>query len=101
MAMAATIFELDMQRVFSNTGGGGIAWGGTGQTGTITGNQTGGSGTGSSYSSGGSGQAQGSGSNDPYAGITVVYNPVTGQTTTANSTLVLGIDTLNSQNPNI
>jgi Ca2+-binding RTX toxin-like protein len=101
MATAATIFELDMQRVFSNTGGGGIAWGGTGQTGTITGNQTGGSGTGSSYSSGGSGQAQGSGSNDPYAGITVVYNPVTGQTTTANSTLVLGIDTLNSQNPNI
>jgi Ca2+-binding RTX toxin-like protein len=101
MATAATIFELDMQRVFSNTGGGGIAWGGTGQTGTITGNQTGGSGTGSSYSSGGSGQAQGSVSNDPYAGITVVYNPITGQTTTANSTLVLGIDTLNSQNPNI
>jgi hypothetical protein len=38
MATAATIFELDMLRVFNNTGGGGAAWGGTGQTGTITGN---------------------------------------------------------------
>ncbi|WP_404290848.1 calcium-binding protein [Microvirga sp. RSM25] len=93
MATAATIFELDMQRVFSNTGGGGIAWGGTGQTGTITGNQTGGSGTGSSYSSGGSGQAQGSGSNDPYAGITVVYNPVTSRIDTFDPTLLQSVMT--------
>jgi Ca2+-binding RTX toxin-like protein len=94
MATAATIFELDMQRVFSNAGGGGIAWGGTGQNGTITGNQTGGSGTGSSYSSGGTGQPQGSGSNDPYAGITVVYNPVTGRTDTFNHNLLQSVCTL-------
>ncbi|MBS7452932.1 calcium-binding protein [Microvirga sp. 3-52] len=93
MATAATIFELDMQRVFSNTGGGGIAWGGTGQAGTITGNQTGGSGTGSSYSSGGSGQAQGSEPNDPYAGITLVYNPVTSRIDTFDPTLLQSVMT--------
>jgi Ca2+-binding RTX toxin-like protein len=91
--MAATILELDMQRVFSNTGGGGIAWGGTGQTGTISGNPTGGSGTGSSYSSGGSGQAQGSGPNDPYAGITLVYNPVTSRIDTFDPTLLQSVMT--------
>ncbi|UVF18215.1 calcium-binding protein [Microvirga terrae] len=93
MATAATILELDMQRVFSNTGGGGIAWGGTGQTGTITGNQTGGAGTGSSYSSGSTGQTQGSGSNDPYAGVTVVYNPVTGRIDTYDHGLLRSVET--------
>lgn len=90
MAEAATILELDLMRIFC----GGIAvYGGTGLTGAITGNATGGSGTGSSYSSGGS--------VDPYAGITVVYNPVTGQITTTDPSFTQEILTLNPQNPNI
>jgi hypothetical protein len=42
--------EQALAEFFDNSGGGGVAYGGTGQTGTITGNPTGGSGTGSSYS---------------------------------------------------
>ncbi|MBZ6076435.1 calcium-binding protein [Microvirga puerhi] len=41
--------EQELEAFFDNSGGGGIAYGGTGQTGTITGNPTGGSGSGTSY----------------------------------------------------
>ena len=94
MATVEDIFLQELLRVFNNSGGKnpdgttGVQYGGTGQTGTITGNPTGGS-------------TQSPGSTDPYAGITVVYNPVTGQTTTANSALALEIQRLSSQNPNI
>jgi Ca2+-binding RTX toxin-like protein len=60
MATVEDIFLQELLRVFNNTGGRnpdgstGIQYGGTGQTGTITGNATGGSGTGTSYTSGGS-----------------------------------------------
>ncbi|WP_114948944.1 calcium-binding protein [Microvirga calopogonii] len=41
--------EQALDAFFNNSGGGGIQYGGTGTSGTITGNVTGGSGTGSSY----------------------------------------------------
>ena len=80
MATVEDIFLQELLRVFNNTGGGGVAYGGTGQTGTITGNPTGGS-------------TQSPGSTDPYAGITVVYNPVKDQMTTVDSSLLLSVTT--------
>ena len=99
MATVQDIFLQELLRVFNNTGGQnpngstGVQYGGTGQTGSVTGSPTGGSGTGSSYPSGGTGQTQGSGSNDPYAGITLVYNPITGRIDTLDPTLLQGVMT--------
>ncbi|MFL4994022.1 MAG: hypothetical protein ACJ8DV_22430, partial [Microvirga sp.] len=58
MATVQDIFLQELLRVFNNTGGQnpdgstGIRYGGTGQSGAITGNPTGGTGTGSSYTTG-------------------------------------------------
>jgi Ca2+-binding RTX toxin-like protein len=52
--MAFTL-EQACEEFFDNSGGGGICYGGTGQSGSITGNPTGGSGTGSSYPGSGTG----------------------------------------------